>query len=170
VSHYYLDSSALVKRYVAETGTAWVSSLYVVSGGHTLYTVRITGAEIVAALFRRARTGTLAAPDAQAAAIRFKADFHNRYQIVEVTEWLVDAAMGLAEKHGLRGYDSIQLAAALELQVVRTLASLSSVTFVSADDKLNTAAASEVSLSRIQIHTHEFMLRVGVRQRLFSSP
>jgi predicted nucleic acid-binding protein len=143
VSHYYLDSSALVKRYVAEVGTAWVSSLYAVSEGHTLYTVRITGAEIVAALFRRVRAGTLATPDVQAVAIRFKADFHNRYQIVEVTEGLVDAAMGLAEKHGLRGYDSVQLSAALELQAARTLASLPSITFVSADDKLNTAAALE---------------------------
>jgi hypothetical protein len=51
--------------------------------------------------------------------------------------------MGLAEKHGLRGYDSVQLAAALELQAARTLASLPSVTFVSADDKLNTAAVLE---------------------------
>ena len=27
VSGYFLDSSALVKRYVAETGTAWVQSI-----------------------------------------------------------------------------------------------------------------------------------------------
>jgi hypothetical protein len=48
--------------------------------------------------------------------------------------------MTLAEKHTLRGYDSIQLAAALELQTARDIVSLSAITFVCADDKLNAAA------------------------------
>ena len=143
MSHYYLDSSAIVKRYVAETGTVWINNLCLTSSGHVLYTVRITGAEIVAALFRRARTGALATSDAQAAATRFKADYYGRYQVIEVNERLIDLAMMLAEKHGLRGYDSVQLAAALELQAVRALASLSAITFVCADNKLNSAAVSE---------------------------
>jgi predicted nucleic acid-binding protein len=107
VGHYYLDSSALVKRYVAEMGTEWVTDLCAADAGHTVYTVRISGAEIIAALFLRARTGALAAADAQAVAMQFKADFRDRYQIVEVTEQLVDLAMTLAERHGLRGYDSV---------------------------------------------------------------
>lgn len=143
MGHYYLDSSALVKRYVAEAGTGWVIDLCAASTGHTLYTVRISGAEIIAALFLRVRTGTLATSDAQAAATQFKADFRNRYQIVETTEQLVDLAMTLAEKHGLRGYDSIQLAAALALQSARDSLSLSAITFVCADDKLNIAAIAE---------------------------
>lgn len=143
MSHYYLDSSAIVKRYVAEVGTDWVSELCAIDAGHTLYTTRISGAEIIAALFLRTRTGTLAMSDAQAAATQFKADFRNRYQIVEATERLVDLAMTLAEKHGLRGYDSVQLAAALELQTARAFASLAPITFVCADDRLNAAAVAE---------------------------
>ncbi len=143
MDHYYFDSSALVKRYVAEIGTDWMNRLCAVAAGHTLYTVRISGAEIIAALFLRTRTGTLAVSDAQAAAAQFKADFRKRYQIVEVTERLVDLAMTLAENYGLRGYDAIQLAAALELQTARTALSLSAITFVCADDKLNKAAAAE---------------------------
>lgn len=85
MAHYYFDSSALVKRYVAEVGTAWVQALCAPAAGHVLYTVRISGAEIIAALFRRARTGTLSSADAQAAATQFKADFRGDYQIVEVT-------------------------------------------------------------------------------------
>ena len=54
MGHYYFDSSALVKRYVAEVGTEQVIDLCAADAGHTLYTVRISGAEIVAALFRRA--------------------------------------------------------------------------------------------------------------------
>jgi predicted nucleic acid-binding protein len=143
VPHYYLDSSALVKRYVAETGTQRVVDLCAADAGHTLYTVRISGAEIVAALFLRARTGSLALADAQAAATQFQSDFRRRYQVVEVTEQLVDLAMTLAERHGLRGYDSVQLAAALVLQTARDALSLSGVTFVCADDRLNAAAVAE---------------------------
>jgi predicted nucleic acid-binding protein len=119
VSHYYFDSSALVKRYVMEPGTDWVRDMCAIDAGHTLYTVRISGAEIVAALFLRTRTATLALSDAQAVATQFKADFRDHYQVVEVTEQLVDIAMSLAEKHNLRGYDSVQLAAVIELQAMR---------------------------------------------------
>lgn len=94
-------------------------------------------------VFLRTRTGTLAMSDAQAAATRFKADFRNRYQIVEATEGLVDLAMTLAEKHDLRGYDAVQLAAAVELQITRTSLALSTITFVCADDRLNMAAVAE---------------------------
>jgi predicted nucleic acid-binding protein len=143
VGHYYFDSSALVKRYVAEVGTEWVTDLCAADAGHTLYTVRISGAEIIAALYLRARTGTLAAPDAQTAAEQFKTDFRDRYQIVEITEPLVDSAMTLAERRGLRGYDSVQLASALALQAARDALTLSTVTFVCADDRLNAAATAE---------------------------
>ena len=143
MAHYYFDSSALVKRYVAEVGTSWVQALCAPTTGHVLYTVRISGAEIIAALFRRARTGTLSSADAQAAATQFKADFRGDYQIVEVTEILVDRAMTLAEQHGLRGYDSVQLATALELQALRAVRSLPPLTFVSADDVLNSVAMTE---------------------------
>ena len=53
MGHYYLDSSALVKRYVAEAGTNWIQNLCAPGADHTLYTIRISGAEVVAALFRR---------------------------------------------------------------------------------------------------------------------
>lgn len=143
MGHYYFDSSALVKRYVAETGTDWVNRVCDVAAGHILYTVRISGAEIVAALFLRTRTGTLAVSDAQTAATRFKADFRHRYQIIEVTEALVDLAMELAERNDLRGYDAVQLAAALALQTTRASLSLSPITFVCADNRLNVVAVAE---------------------------
>jgi hypothetical protein len=143
VGHYYFDSSALIKRYVVETGTTWVNNLCHVSQEHTLYVVRISGAELIAALFRRVRNGDIALADGQAAATQFKADFRNNYQVVEVTEHLIDSAMILAEKNSLRGYDSVQLAGAMALQSIRTTLSLSPLTFVCADNYLNTVAATE---------------------------
>ena len=139
MSHYYFDSSALVKRYVIETGTDWVNNLYADSD-QTIYLARVSGAEVIAALFRRVRMGDLLPVDADRVATQFKADFRARYQVVEVTAKVVDSAMALAEQYILRGYDAIQLAAALELNLVRTSLSLSPITFVCADNQLNEVA------------------------------
>jgi hypothetical protein len=52
---YYLDTSALSKRYVEETGSNWVRTLVLPEAEHTLLTARITMVEIYSALARRKR-------------------------------------------------------------------------------------------------------------------
>ena len=52
---YFVDSSALVKRYVNETGSVWLSGLVAPSAGNDIYIARITTVEVIAALTRRAR-------------------------------------------------------------------------------------------------------------------
>ena len=143
MTHYYLDSSALVKRYVAEIGSRWVNTLFAIGSGHTVYTVRLSGAEVVAALSARARDGTLLSSNAQAAIMQFKSEFRGGYQIIEVNRHLVDTAMALTERHGLRGYDAVQLASAVEVQVRRIAHNLSEPVFVCADNQLNSAALAE---------------------------
>ena len=140
---YYFDTSALVKRYAQEVGTAWVMSLTDPTAGHDVYVVRITSPEMIAALFRKVRTREVTRVDAVRAAANFKTDFQTQYQVMEVTADLADRAMTLAEQHGLRGYDAVQLATALELHTVRNLMRLPSLTFVSADSDLNAAAQTE---------------------------
>ena len=49
------------------------------------------------------------------------------------------------EKHGLRAYDAVQLAAAIALNGQRLAAGTSAVTLISADQELNAAAATEGS-------------------------
>jgi uncharacterized protein len=36
VTAYFLDSSAVIKRYVPEAGTAWVRAMTMPSTGHTI--------------------------------------------------------------------------------------------------------------------------------------
>ena len=67
------------------------------------------------------------------------------YQTVEITDDLLSVAMALAESHGLRAYDAVQLAAALELTDVRKRMSLDPLTVISSDKELN-AAAQQASL------------------------
>jgi predicted nucleic acid-binding protein len=139
---YYLDTSALAKRYAREQGTAWVTALTDPATGNDIFTVRITGPELIAALFRKVRTGELSLIDATRSARNFRRDWAYRYQVIEVDDVMAERAMDLAESHGLRGYDSVHLAAALNLHTRRSAMGLAVLTFVSADNpQLRTADA-----------------------------
>lgn len=139
---YYLDSSAMVKRYAQETGSGWVSGLLEPQAGHEIFIALVAGAEIIAAISRRVRMGTLSAQDGQTAITAFKSSFRAEYRIVATTTNVVDSAMDLAEQHGLRGYDAIQLASALIVEAELTRDGVGPLTFVSADINLNTAAST----------------------------
>lgn len=143
MTDYYVDSSALVKQYISEKGTIWIRGLLQPSVGNSFYTVSITGAEIIATLFRKARGGLTTISAARAAATAFRADWRQRYIIMHITPNLVEEAMGLAEKRYLRGYDAIHLAAALEVQRSVQSVGLSPLIFVSADVQQLQAAQAE---------------------------
>ena len=141
---YYLDTSALVKHYAQEQGTLWMTALVAPQADHDLYTVRLTGPEMVAALARKARTGAVTPADAARAALLFRYDWQQRqYRVIEVVVAVADRAMALVERHGMRGYDAVHLATALEAQDVRQTLGLSAIIFVSADDEQRRAAAAE---------------------------
>jgi len=63
--------------------------------------------------------------------------------VLEITVPLLTDAMRLAEIHGLRAYDAVQLAAALELNGRWLAGGLTGITLVSADQDLNIAALAE---------------------------
>ena len=135
---FYLDTSTVLKRYVQETGTAWVQALAAPSARHSLFVVRITLAEGVAAITRRERGGSITPQDAATAVADFQLDFARQYRVVEVSAGLVAQAATLARQHALRGYDAVQLAAVLEIHATDP-----SITLLSADTELNTAATAE---------------------------
>jgi predicted nucleic acid-binding protein len=140
---YFLDTSALVKRYAAEVGTVWVTSLIAPSAGNLILVARITGVETVAAITRK-RKGNLLSPTAAAMALTaFRKELSGLFLIVEVTAALLTAATDVAEKHALRGYDAVQLAATLEASAERRRLNLTPLTLVAADKELLAAAAAE---------------------------
>jgi hypothetical protein len=137
---FYLESSALVKRYLGETGSVWVMNLFDPAAGHVIVIGVVTAVEILAAIARRARGGTIPAADAAAACAQFRSDLLTDYQTVRLSTGVLSRAMDLAETDGLRGYDAVQLATALAIHDARVARSLSTLTFVSADTELNAAA------------------------------
>lgn len=140
---YFFDSSAIVKRYVNEMGTAWVHSLLDPMARNSIYIARIAGAEVVSAIARRGRSGDIDASDVANAIAQFRLEFASAYDIVEVTPALVQQAMDLAETHGLRGYDAVQLAAALEVNAQCLALGMPAMMLISADAALNAAATLE---------------------------
>ncbi|HST19986.1 MAG TPA: type II toxin-antitoxin system VapC family toxin [Blastocatellia bacterium] len=143
MSVYFFDSSALVKRYVSEVGTVWVANITDIATGNRIHIVRITGVEVISAITRRARGKSISIASAAAAIALFQHDFFSNYVATEVTSSLVGVAMRLAERYALRGYDAIQLAAALDVDAYWVSLGMPGLMLVSADSDLNAAAMAE---------------------------
>ncbi len=140
---FFCDSSAIVKRYVNEIGSNYVDNLAESKSGNIILLARITRVEFAAAVARRLKSGSIIATDAQNALAAFQHDLTNNYFTVEITPLLLSAAVTLATKHALRGYDAVQLAATLEASDERIANGLAPLTLVSADTELNSAAQAE---------------------------
>ncbi len=139
---YFLDSSALVKRYVSEMGSTQVLEIFDLKLDNEVFIASIAGVEIIAAISRRVRGGSISSVDATVLCNQVRNDYEAEYQIIDITNNIVSSGMMLAETYGLRGYDAIQLAVGCAVNTV-CLASSVSLRFVSADNELNTAASKE---------------------------
>jgi predicted nucleic acid-binding protein len=143
--HYFFDTSALVKRHVAEDGSKWVRSLLHAKAAHRVYVARVTIVEVTSAITRRRHRGKGGLSAAQAGAIlgHFRRHLIQRYRVIDVTPDLFQDAAVLARKHRLRAYDAVQLAVALEVEKRLLISNLGPLILVSADVDLNKAAVAE---------------------------
>ncbi|MGH9948437.1 MAG: type II toxin-antitoxin system VapC family toxin [Pyrinomonadaceae bacterium] len=139
---FFCDSSAIVKRYIDETGSDWLTAI---AGpkDNTVYVARTTFVEVVSAVTRREKGGHISTIGAENARLQFEQDYLKEFQKVEISESLIREAAKFAIKYALRGYDAVQLAAVLESENARVRVGLSSLVLLSADTDLNTAAISE---------------------------
>lgn len=96
----------------------------------------------------RNTTNALPLRDAQKAIAEFRNDFDNQYELFSVTDSLLQKAMLLPERHKLRGYDAVQLAAALiinaqSVQQGIPATGIPPIVMVASDDDLLYAAQAE---------------------------
>lgn len=106
----YLDTSALIKRYVAESGSNEVTDL--VEQAETVGSVLLTRIEVAAALSKAVRMNWVESGEAENAWQDFLAHWQS-FTRLSVTSALAERAARLAWEFGLRGYDAAHLAAAL---------------------------------------------------------
>jgi len=144
MSVFYLDSSAIVKRYSPEVGSAWVKAITDVRAGHMLIFSEIALAEVATAFAAKSRAPQgLSIHWRDLALKRFLADCADQYQLLGVEREIIDLAVKLTRRQKLRGCDAIHLAAAVAVNEELLSKQLPSLTFVSADEDLLEAAEAE---------------------------
>lgn len=143
MTFYFLDTSALIKRYVVETGFDWIKAITAASAHHTLFVAHITQAEIVSGLSRRRREGSINVRTARTLRLLIDRHCERQYQIVNISHSVIQVAEDLLEQHPLRAYDAVQLACAIETFKRLEQANLPSLTFISSDNRLLEAAILE---------------------------
>ena len=138
---YYLDTSALLKLYVNETGSQWLH--YTLTADDIRVTAQIAIVEMGSAFNRRLREDTVTINDYTRLAGRFRHDCLNLYHFMTLNGPILNIAWNLLERHPLRSYDSVHLATALFIQDLLTQADEAPLTFLSSDLRLNTIALAE---------------------------
>lgn len=140
VNAYFLDSSALVKRYIPEIGSAWINAIAFPNTGNLIIIFRITWIEVLSALARRQREGNLSNADVNLIIQQFCFDLNNQCQIVELDQALAETAGQLVNQYPLRAYDAVQLASVLRIQSAFASTTSTLLIFLTADDRLLTIA------------------------------
>lgn len=106
----YLDTSALVKKYVTEIGTDRVRAL--LKDEKEIVISKLTYAEICASFARKYREGGIEKIHYQRALMSFIKDWES-LTLIEVREELFPHIRRLTEAYPLRGADAIHLSSAI---------------------------------------------------------
>ena len=156
MSDYYLDASALVKRYADEPGSTWIRQITDAGAHNTILLAEITLAEVAAALAAKQRAPDGITEDQRNRVLsRFLQGCDDHFVLLTVDRSVIDRAVDLAQHHRLRAYDAVQLATALGADEIIRSQDLPAFILVAADGDLLTAAAAEgVSIENPLNHTH----------------
>lgn len=141
MSSFFLDSSALVKRYLTERGSHWVQTL---AAKNPIVVAEITRVEVAAAIAARQRAPNgLSRQERDAFVTLLLNHFEHSYHLVALTPKIIGRAVILTQNYRLRGYDAVQLAAALGVNDTLLRAGLEGLVFVAADQDLLDASGRE---------------------------
>lgn len=132
----YLDTSALIKLYVAEQGSAEVIALVRREGIPA--TATIAYAEVYSGLMRRRREGSLTVSQYAHLSGQFEQDW-TTYVRVELQKNVLDLARDLLQRYALRAFDAVHAASALSLKTQLK----ENFALVAADGRLLRAAEAE---------------------------
>lgn len=141
MSLYYLDTSALVKRYIDETGSQWLRAI--IDTAEALLSTQLPVPEVISALNCLVREELLAPPDYHRLRLAFQQDCIEEYQLTPLNSDILSLSCKLIERHPLRAYDAVHLATALVAERALEAQDLPHLTFLSADGRLLTVAAAE---------------------------
>ncbi len=142
---YFLDSSALVKRWIQEVGSERVRALTALGAADRVYVARLAGPEVVGAISRRHRGAGLDEAARKRLIGVVRREIIERIRVVEITPEIWESATSLAAEHALRGADAVHVAAAMAVKGIHDATDLDQLVFVMADREQG-LAASEIGL------------------------
>lgn len=132
MSDYFFDTSALVKHYRPEVGSAQVDAL--LSDGRSKFQISALTIVEFASTVQRLKSRSEIRPDELPLLLeRFTADVGNTLLVLRFPRNWASIARGLVLAHSIRTLDALQLATALQLKRRAPI-------FVAADEKLLAAA------------------------------
>lgn len=135
---FYLDTSALVKRYRTEVGTEVVEELLADSAPQDRFFLSFLSIiELTSGVLRLAKGRQLREDTAQEILARFRRDAREVFRVWPLAEDIAVAAVTMAEEYRVRSADAIHLASA---QAIASLVSGTRVVMVSSDRELLDAA------------------------------
>jgi len=136
----YLDTSALVKRYVREDYSDEITSMW--KTADYLATSFVAHAEALAAFHRKRREDDLPGALFDRLIGRFREEWESLLR-VEVNAGLEPYVLELSERHSLRGFDLIHLASAVVLHERVCREANDTLVFACFDQTLAGAARAE---------------------------
>lgn len=142
---YFLDTSALVKRHIAEQGWAWIRALCAPVVGNTIVIAEASIVEVASTFSRMVRERPPRLNDVTRDQLikRFSDHVQRDYVVMEVNRAIFIRAADLCPRHPLRAYDAVQLACALTRRDDDALLGLPAPIFVCADSGLLAVAIAE---------------------------
>lgn len=146
----YLDSSALSKRYLRESGWQELAAKLreAIRKKRRVITSVLTYAEIHAVLARKLRDGSMLPAEHYRATGYFESDWRTYLSVIEVSQSVLSIIPNLVNKYPVRASDAIQLGSAIwaadsSQGVGSQRLGRSSVLFATSDRQLAAAAEAE---------------------------
>jgi len=154
VAHsFYLDASALAKRYIPEHGSVQVDAILDSVPANRIYLLNIGTGEVMSILVRKRNARVLSTAEFAQAAASFDAEIVGAKDItkVSVTSRLVTASFSLIVAHAINSTDAIMLQSALA--IARKLRAAGDDLVVVASDRRLLRAARAEGLDRFNPET-----------------
>ncbi|MGH7138399.1 MAG: type II toxin-antitoxin system VapC family toxin [Pirellulales bacterium] len=141
---FFLDASALAKRYVPETGSALVDFLFDHVAEHRIYILNIGCAEVVSVLVRKKNVGTVSAAQFSQALLAFDREViqSSAKHLIAFGNAVVTDALALIVKHSVNASDAMLLRVSIDVsQHLRSGGD--DLALVASDQRLLRAAQAE---------------------------
>ena len=91
---YFLDTSAVIKAYIREVGSNYITGL-LGNSDNVLFVAVITGAEGIAGLNKRHRMGDISTSRWNTAQAGFLRDYRHRFKKTQIFQAVIDKAISL---------------------------------------------------------------------------